>query len=573
MRLAFAFALAAFFIAAPSAHARDATITSFDGTQIVLSFFPSPSGAKAPTILEGHGWGGSRQTNQDAASDETTGNVGVGALRKAGFNVLTWDSRGFGNSGGTVTVDAPDAEGRDVSALIDWLAQQPEAQLDKAGDPRVGMTGVSYAGGIELNTAWRGKRIDAIAPIIAWNSLLTSLYKEDTVKGGWASALYALGVPTSKGRLDPHVSSAFTTGASSGTLSADDRAWFDSRGPSDLVKQITVPTFLVEGTADTLFTLHEAITNYAILRANGVDAKMMWFCGGHGVCLTGSGPAGHIEAAVIAWLQRYVAGKTVDTGPRFEWLADDDVWRAADDYPVHQGAPISANGSGTLVLNPSDATSGTVATAGRAANAVNVSVPPPATATQILGEPALTLTYSGTGATTHVYAQIVDEARNVVAGNQATPIPVTLDGQPHTITRPLEAIALSAPTGARYTLQIIGGTMLYGPVRGAATITFAKIALALPTLAASAASGGGGANVPAAKHACVSRRRFTIHVRGSRPRVTLAGKRVKVKHGKAIIDLRGEPKGTYKVKISARRHGRRVHQTRIYHTCASRKRR
>src|SRR3954451_15210442 len=346
---------AALVLAAPAAaHARDATVTSFDGTQIVLSFHPSPNGGKAPTILEGHGWGGSRETSQDAASDEGTGNVGVGALRKAGFNVLTWDARGFGNSGGTVEVDSPDLEGRDVSALIDWLAQQPEAQLDKAGDPRVAMTGVSYAGGVQLNTAWRDKRIDAIAPIIAWHSLLTSLYKEEAVKGGWSAGLYGLGLPTSKGRLDPHIASAFTSGAASGTLSADDRAWFDSRGPGDLVKQITVPTFLVEGTAHTLFTLHEAITNYAILRANGVPAKMMWFCGGHGVCLTGSGPAGHIEAAVIAWLQRYVAGKSVDTGPRFEWLADDDVWRAADDYPVQQAAPLSASGSGTLVLNPSD---------------------------------------------------------------------------------------------------------------------------------------------------------------------------------------------------------------------------
>ncbi len=181
--------LAAFLAAPAAAQARDATITSFDGTQIVLSFHPAPGGGKAPTILEGHGWGGSRETNPEAKSDETTGNVGVGALRKAGFNVLTWDSRGFGNSGGTVTVDSPDAEGRDVSALIDWLAQQPEAQLDKAGDPRVGMTGVSYAGGIELVTAARDKRIDAIAPIIAWHSLLTSLYKEETVKGGWASVL------------------------------------------------------------------------------------------------------------------------------------------------------------------------------------------------------------------------------------------------------------------------------------------------------------------------------------------------------------------------------------------------
>src|SRR3954465_15984020 len=164
MRLALAFALTALLVAAPAADARDATITSFAGTQIVLSFFPSPQGGKAPTILEGHGWGGSRETNADATSDEGTGNVGVGALRKAGFNVLTWDARGFGNSGGTVTVDSPDAEARDVQALLDWLAQQSEAQLDKAGDPRVGMTGVSYAGGIELNPARGRNPAGAIAP-------------------------------------------------------------------------------------------------------------------------------------------------------------------------------------------------------------------------------------------------------------------------------------------------------------------------------------------------------------------------------------------------------------------------
>src|SRR3954452_6220089 len=351
MLRAVAFALVALLALPAAAQARDATIISFDGTPIVLSFHPAPGGGKAPTILEGYGWGGSRETNQDATSDEGTGNVGVGALRKAGFNVLTWDSRGFGNSGGTVTVDSPDAEARDVSALLDWLAKQPEAELDKAGDPRVGMTGVSYAGGIELTTAALDKRIDAIAPIIAWHSLTSSLYKEQTVKGGWSSLLVAAGIPTSKGRLDPHITSAFTTGVSTGTLSDEDRDWFAARGPGDLVKQITVPTFLVEGTADTLFALKEAITNSEILMGNGVPTKMMWFCGGHGTCLTGSGPAGHIEAAVVAWLKRYVGQDlTADTGPAFEWLADDAQWRSTAAYPPAQGAPIPASGSGTLVI-------------------------------------------------------------------------------------------------------------------------------------------------------------------------------------------------------------------------------
>ena len=88
----------------------------------------------------------------------------LGPLRRAGFNVLTWDSRGFGESGGTVEVDSQDFEGRDVSALLDWLATQPEQQLDAAGDPRAGMTGASYAGGIELVAAGIDRRIDAIAP-------------------------------------------------------------------------------------------------------------------------------------------------------------------------------------------------------------------------------------------------------------------------------------------------------------------------------------------------------------------------------------------------------------------------
>src|SRR4051794_20547216 len=527
---------------------------------------PADGAGKHPTVLEGHGWGGSRDTNPDSASDEATGNVGVGALRKAGFNVLTWDARGFGNSGGTVEVDSKDFEGRDVSALIDWLAKQPEAALDAAGDPRAGMTGVSYAGGIELVAAPEDKRIDTIAPIIAWHSLTSSLYKEETLKGGWASLLFAAGVPSSKNRLDPHVASAFTSGLSTGTLSAEDRAWFASRGPGDAVGRIRVPTLLVEGTADTLFTLHEAIENYGILRSNGVPTKLVWFCGGHGVCLTGSGPAGHVESVVVAWLKRYLAGDaSVDTGPRFEWLADDAKWRAADDYPLPAGPPVTASGSGTLVMNPADAVSGTPVSAGRAANAVNVAVNAPGK--QIVGEPSLTLAYSGTGVGTHVFAQLVDKARGVVVGNQATPIPVTLDGQPHTITRPLEAIASA---GGRYTLQVMGGTMLYGPARGAAAVTFSKIQLSLPTVGAHAPLIGGG---PAVRR-CVSHRRFQIRlpktVRSAR--ITLNGKRVKTfRRGgrlRAVVDLRGRTRSTVKLRVLARtKGGRTLRQTRTYHIC------
>jgi hypothetical protein len=71
---------------------------------------------------------------------------------------------------------------------------------------------------------------------------------------------------------------------------------------------------------------------------------------------------------------------------------------------------------------------------------------------------------------------------------------------------------------------------------------------------------------------CVSRRRFTIRVRGTRPRVTVAGKRVPVRRGRAVVDLRGRPRGTVKVKVVARREGKVVRETRTYRTCTAKPR-
>ena len=91
----------------------------------------------------------------------------------------------------------------------------------------------------------------------------------------------------------------------------------------------------------------------------------------------------------------------------------------------------------------------------------------------------LTLTYSGSGTATHVFAQIVDERRNIVLGNQVTPLPVTLDGAQHTVTRRLEGVAAA---GGRYRLQLIGGSQVYGPVRGLGAVDLTA-RIALPTTA------------------------------------------------------------------------------------------
>ncbi len=588
-------AIAMLLATAMPASARDQAITSFDGTKISTSFFPAAglkAGERAPTVLQGHGWGLVRNRDADAG-----GEVGVGVLRRAGFNVLTWDARGFGESGGTIQVDSPDFEGRDVMALVDWVARQPEALLDGEGDPRVGMQGSSYAGAIELVAAGIDPRIDAIAPDIAWNSLTTALNREGLAKFGWGAALLGLGTTTGTtlglfspygpetGTIPPELVQAGVDGIATGRFSDPVDAYLEGRNLSPLVERIRIPTLLTQGTPDTLFSPSEAMRNYEILRRNKVPVKMVWHCGGHGACLTGNQPS--IGRAAIPWLKRWLfEDPSIDTGPRFEWVADDAVRRTALDFPLVPGPAVSAEGSGRILKTPVDTVSGVlIAATPGGLGTMSVPLPVPDTATDVVGEPEVTITYSGTGASTddHVFAQLVDVDRNLVVGNQTTPIPVFLDGRVHTVTRRLEGIAVRMRPGSHYRLEIAGGSNVYGITRGLATIEVAKARVVMPTVNPAATPDRDALGLPAPKR-CVSRRSFRLRLtppRGERFRsvtVYVGKRKARTVRGKALrsarIDLRGLPKGTVRVKVVARTaRGRTVEQVRRYRTCTAKKRR
>ena len=170
----------------------------------------------------------------------------------------------------------------------------------------------------------------------------------------WASrAAIIPGLPGGEtGNLDPHITSAYTSGLAYGQFPDEDVQWFASRGPGSLVNQIRIPTLLVQGTADTLFTLDEASTNYKILRANRVPAKIIWFCGGHGACLTDAGPALWVEQQTIRWFERWLRHKNVSTGPRFEWIADDGQVRSAPEFPPPCSRSSPRRASGLLPSRP-----------------------------------------------------------------------------------------------------------------------------------------------------------------------------------------------------------------------------
>jgi ABC-2 type transport system ATP-binding protein len=480
----------------------DWDVTSFDGTRIRIHWFPVPAGGRpSPTVLMGPGW--SLAGDTDTEGTGLLGDVPIRDLRSAGYNVLTWDPRGFGQSGGQAEVDSPDVEARDVSTIIDWVATQPGVELDGPGDPRIGMVGGSYGGGIQLVTAATDCRIDAIVPTIAWHSLVTSLDTADTFKSGWANILAGL---SSTDHVDHEVQVAQASGNSTGQITAPEKTWFAARGPGGLVAHIHIPTLIEQGTVDTLFPLREGVENYQILRDGGAPTAMLWFCGGHGVCLTPAGDQQLPVTAAIAWLDRYVKEDTrVSTGPAFRFVDQNGTAYSAPGFPLPLGRPVTAQGRGRLALlsgggagplsTTVTAAGGTQVLAGlvgpitpaRAANAVNVSVPLGNRSVVVVGAPRLALTYRGTAAPgirpTRVFAQLVDETTGLVLGNQVTPVDVTLDGRTHSTAVPLEMVAYTGRPGDRLDLQLVATTVAYAPPRLGGSIEFTAVHVTLPVAA------------------------------------------------------------------------------------------
>ena len=477
----------------------DGDLVSFDGTKIRTHWFPLPAATAKdpkPTVLMGPGWSLAGDSDPDAVG--ALGAVSIKSLNDAGFNVLTWDPRGFGASGGAAQVDSKESEGRDVQQLLQWVSEQPGVQLDAPGDPRVGMVGGSYGGGIQLVTAGIDCRVDAIVPIIAWNSLGTSLFKAETVKQGWAGVLTKA---SASANVDPVVSDSYQQGLDTGTITDAQRDWFLARGPGDLLDAITVPTLIIQGTVDTLFTLDEGVANYAVLRGNGVPVAMMWFCGGHGICLTDPGDTARVERASIAWLQHFVAGDaSVELGPRVDIVDQKGVRYTAADLPAPTGS-LTGTGSGTLQLT-ADGGAGPVTetpggkdlvgglaqsiTPARATNAVDVAVKVETGPQLVLGAPQLKLKYSGSVPAgerpTRVFAQLVDDSNGVVVGNQITPVPLILDGAVHDVSVPMETVAFTAATGSSITLQLVPTTVAYAQPRLGGQVDFQKIDVSLPVV-------------------------------------------------------------------------------------------
>ncbi|WP_329340420.1 alpha/beta fold hydrolase [Streptomyces sp. NBC_01352] len=278
-------------------------VMAFNGVRIDTSYFTSTEAGRRPAVLLAHGFGGSKNDVRQQAQD----------LARDGYAVLTWSARSFGRSTGKIGLNGPKGEVADVRKLIDWLAKQPQVELDKTGDPRVGMAGASYGGAIALETAGYDDRVDAIAPAITYWNLADALFPNGVFKKLWAGIFVNSGGGCE--RFETQICQMYERVAESGTPDAQAVELLEERSPSAVGDRIKVPTLLMQGQTDSLFPLGQADAAAKAIRANGAPVDVDWIAGGHD---GGDMETSRVQARVQSWFDRYLKDdKGTDTGPAF----------------------------------------------------------------------------------------------------------------------------------------------------------------------------------------------------------------------------------------------------------------
>ncbi|MFF8951008.1 CocE/NonD family hydrolase [Streptomyces sp. NPDC014940] len=479
----------------PSAVRRtDRVMTMADGTRLDTSYFTGASSGRRPAVLLAHGFGGSKDDVRQEAEN----------LTRAGYTVLTWSARGFGRSTGKIGLNDPEHEVADVSRLIDWLAEQPQVRLDAKGDPRVGVTGGSYGGAVSLLAAGHDRRVDAIAPAVTYWNLADALFPNGVFKKLWAGVFFNTGGGCA--RFEPALCRMYDRVAESGTPDAAARELLRERSPVAVASRIKVPTLLVQGQTDSLFTLAQSDAAAKALRAGGAPVAVDWIAGGHD---GGDMEDGRVQGRVTAWFDHYLKGDdSAATGPAFRVTRTGGIdstdgaaqlrGASADAYPGLRDHPraIPLSGREQRVANPAGASppgvsalpglggSGGLSQLSALGVGVSLDFPgqyarfdsaPLTRDLRITGSPTATVHVTSTTGDAVLFGKVYDVgpdgARQVLPAQLVTPLRVTGAKAGKDVTVTLPAIDHEVRKGHRLRLVLASTDLGYASPAAPATYT------------------------------------------------------------------------------------------------------
>ncbi|WP_369639671.1 CocE/NonD family hydrolase [Nocardia sp. JMUB6875] len=331
---------------------RQEYITSADGTRLHADVL-RPSGiaddVRTPVIMTVSPYRAHlmRLTEPRPQGGPSTDDLPVSMFLKAGYTYVIVDLRGFGGSNGCPDYGGP-GERSDVKAAVEWAAGQPWST------GKVGMTGVSYE-------AWTGimgltekpaglAAVAAFEPVvdansylymqgIAWRFSLKPITETGVRPGdlaGFEHLLVATTPPYPSDSAEYKANTADIDPACYAHYLAEttnhdaNSAWWRDRDLVESLRGNTIPLFLGQGFVDYNTRADRVFEAWNVL---GPGNHKAWFGQwGHRDCTEKCG-APHFPSELLAFFDKNVAGKDVNTGPRVTVQQFDGRWRSETAWP------------------------------------------------------------------------------------------------------------------------------------------------------------------------------------------------------------------------------------------------
>ncbi|MEU2604156.1 alpha/beta fold hydrolase [Streptomyces albus] len=264
-------------------------------------------------------------------------------LADAGYVVVSYNSRGFWQSGGRIETGGPE-DIADASRVIDWALAHTPADKD-----RIGMGGVSYGAGISLLAAGHDPRIKAVAALSGWADLIESIYSGRTQHLQAAGLLGGAGELT--GRPSPELRQILKDFLASDLDKEDEMiAWGKKRSPATYLDKINrngAAVMLGNAWGDSIFPPNQYADFYEKLR---VPKRLEFRPGDHATPeATGLlGLPNDTWSHAHDWFDHYLKGEDngIDTQPPVQLKS-----RTTGAYEGYADWKDVPSGARTLALN------------------------------------------------------------------------------------------------------------------------------------------------------------------------------------------------------------------------------
>jgi len=317
---------------------------------------PTGTGPFAGLIIN-HGYLGNKTGDGELAE----------SAAKAGYIVLRYSSRGFGDTKGQVDLVGP-KEQRDLQTAVAWLNNPVNVPI---WVDHIGQYGGSYGGAHALALARSGN--PAIRTVIAaatWTDAYAGLVPNGVLKMTYLSGFYAAGRQRTDGynNYEPAVDAMYGR-VMSGVDYDSAKKYMQDRSAVGKWDAVKTPIFFIQGLNDGLFDGNAAIDGFQQLRQRGVDTRLYLGGIGHPPARGGGGAEiARVFEQANQWLDHYVRGidNGIDKAAPIEYArtayfnndTDGAVNRlsAARSYPFGEAQQLnlcgSGAGKGTLSATP-----------------------------------------------------------------------------------------------------------------------------------------------------------------------------------------------------------------------------